>query len=185
MAAADEVKPELVLVSAGFDSRAGDPLGQFLLSDDDFGDLTRVMREDGRQTRGRPFAFGAGRRVQLDGLGCGRPRARGGFAVSTQRFESPQAAESDVPVILSFIRKLAEYEKLSHLVVATEDEYPRARVRRESGGRGSAGLLGRPSRWASRCTSAIFPRFSARPASTWKIFSSIPSIAAKESGKRC
>jgi GNAT superfamily N-acetyltransferase len=31
------------------------------------------------------------------------------------------AVESDVPVILSFIRKLAEYEKLSHLVVATED----------------------------------------------------------------
>jgi GNAT superfamily N-acetyltransferase len=30
------------------------------------------------------------------------------------------ANESDVPVILSFIRKLAEYEKLSHLVVATE-----------------------------------------------------------------
>jgi GNAT superfamily N-acetyltransferase len=30
------------------------------------------------------------------------------------------AAESDVPLILSFIRKLAEYEKLSHLVVATE-----------------------------------------------------------------
>jgi GNAT superfamily N-acetyltransferase len=30
------------------------------------------------------------------------------------------AAESDVPVILNFIRKLAEYEKLSHLVVATE-----------------------------------------------------------------
>jgi len=30
------------------------------------------------------------------------------------------AAESDVPVILGFIRKLAEYEKLSHLVVATE-----------------------------------------------------------------
>jgi GNAT superfamily N-acetyltransferase len=31
------------------------------------------------------------------------------------------AAESDVALILSFIRKLAEYEKLSHLVVATED----------------------------------------------------------------
>jgi len=30
------------------------------------------------------------------------------------------AAESDVPLILSFVRKLAEYEKLSHLVVATE-----------------------------------------------------------------
>jgi acetoin utilization deacetylase AcuC-like enzyme len=45
MAAAQEVKPELVLISAGFDSRAGDPLGQFLLTDDDFADLTRVMRE--------------------------------------------------------------------------------------------------------------------------------------------
>jgi GNAT superfamily N-acetyltransferase len=31
------------------------------------------------------------------------------------------AIESDVPVILSFIRKLAEYEKLSHMVVATEE----------------------------------------------------------------
>jgi GNAT superfamily N-acetyltransferase len=30
------------------------------------------------------------------------------------------ASENDVPLILSFIRKLAEYEKLSHLVVATE-----------------------------------------------------------------
>jgi GNAT superfamily N-acetyltransferase len=32
------------------------------------------------------------------------------------------ATESDVPVILDFIRKLAEYEKLSHLVVATESD---------------------------------------------------------------
>jgi GNAT superfamily N-acetyltransferase len=30
------------------------------------------------------------------------------------------ANESDVPLILGFIRKLAEYEKLSHMVVATE-----------------------------------------------------------------
>jgi acetoin utilization deacetylase AcuC-like enzyme len=45
MTAAKEVKPELVLISAGFDSRAGDPLGQFLLTDGDFADLTRVTRE--------------------------------------------------------------------------------------------------------------------------------------------
>jgi len=45
MAQADEIKPELVLISAGFDSRAGDPLGQFLLTDRDFKDLTSVMRE--------------------------------------------------------------------------------------------------------------------------------------------
>ena len=31
------------------------------------------------------------------------------------------ATETDVPLILSFIGKLAEYEKLSHLVVATEE----------------------------------------------------------------
>jgi acetoin utilization deacetylase AcuC-like enzyme len=45
IAAADEVKPEFVLISAGFDSRTGDPLGQFLLTDRDFADLTHVMRE--------------------------------------------------------------------------------------------------------------------------------------------
>jgi len=43
--AADRVKPELVLLSAGFDSRAGDPLGQFQLDDTDFRDLTKVVLE--------------------------------------------------------------------------------------------------------------------------------------------
>jgi acetoin utilization deacetylase AcuC-like enzyme len=43
--AADAFKPDLVLISAGFDSRSGDPLGSFLLSDDDFADLTRLMLE--------------------------------------------------------------------------------------------------------------------------------------------
>lgn len=41
--AANKFKPELVLVSAGFDSRQGDPLGNFTLSDDDFVDLTKLM----------------------------------------------------------------------------------------------------------------------------------------------
>jgi acetoin utilization deacetylase AcuC-like enzyme len=45
ISAAEEVKPELVLISAGFDSRAGDPLGQFVLTDEDFVALTQVMRE--------------------------------------------------------------------------------------------------------------------------------------------
>jgi acetoin utilization deacetylase AcuC-like enzyme len=43
--AADRFKPDLVLISAGFDSRAGDPLGGFLLADEDFADLTRLMME--------------------------------------------------------------------------------------------------------------------------------------------
>ena len=45
MPAAEKIKPELVLISAGFDSREGDPLGNFLLNDADFADLTRVMLE--------------------------------------------------------------------------------------------------------------------------------------------
>jgi acetoin utilization deacetylase AcuC-like enzyme len=43
--AAIDFKPDLVIVSAGFDSRAGDPLGRFLLEDADFMDLTRIMME--------------------------------------------------------------------------------------------------------------------------------------------
>jgi acetoin utilization deacetylase AcuC-like enzyme len=41
--AANRFKPDLVMLSAGFDSRQGDPLGQFKLTDDDYIDLTRVM----------------------------------------------------------------------------------------------------------------------------------------------
>ena len=40
--AADALRPELVLISAGFDSRFGDPLGNFTLTDSDFADLTRL-----------------------------------------------------------------------------------------------------------------------------------------------
>jgi acetoin utilization deacetylase AcuC-like enzyme len=45
MPAAERVKPDLVLISAGFDSRLGDPLGHFRLTDTDFRDLTNVMLE--------------------------------------------------------------------------------------------------------------------------------------------
>jgi acetoin utilization deacetylase AcuC-like enzyme len=43
--AADSFKPDLVLISAGFDSRLNDPLGQFTLADPDFVELTTVMLE--------------------------------------------------------------------------------------------------------------------------------------------
>jgi acetoin utilization deacetylase AcuC-like enzyme len=42
---AELFRPDLVLISAGFDSRLGDPLGQFRLTDQDFRDLTGVMME--------------------------------------------------------------------------------------------------------------------------------------------
>ena len=41
--AAARFRPELVLISAGFDSRVGDPLGRFTLTDEDFADLTRAV----------------------------------------------------------------------------------------------------------------------------------------------
>ena len=52
--AADAFRPGLVLISAGFDSRAGDPLGQFTLTDADFADLTRLVAGiAGRHAGGR------------------------------------------------------------------------------------------------------------------------------------
>jgi acetoin utilization deacetylase AcuC-like enzyme len=43
--AADAFKPDLVLVSAGFDSRIDDPLGGIRLADDDFAELTRIVKD--------------------------------------------------------------------------------------------------------------------------------------------
>jgi len=45
MPAAREFRPDFVMISAGFDSRLGDPLGDFTLGDQDFADLTSVMME--------------------------------------------------------------------------------------------------------------------------------------------
>ncbi len=41
--ALERFHPELLLISAGFDSREGDPLGRFTLTDQDFADLTRTV----------------------------------------------------------------------------------------------------------------------------------------------
>jgi acetoin utilization deacetylase AcuC-like enzyme len=54
MPAADRFQPGLVLISAGFDSRIGDPLGGFTLTDEDFADLTRrAMEIADRHAQGR------------------------------------------------------------------------------------------------------------------------------------
>ena len=45
MPAAKRFKPELTLISAGFDSRKDDPLGGFLIDDDGFRELTRKVIE--------------------------------------------------------------------------------------------------------------------------------------------
>lgn len=43
--AIDAFKPDLILISAGFDSRIEDPLGQFRLTDEDFATLTQLLLE--------------------------------------------------------------------------------------------------------------------------------------------
>jgi acetoin utilization deacetylase AcuC-like enzyme len=67
--AADRFKPELVLISAGFDSRMGDPLGSFLLTDQDFVDLTKLVHGIAqRHAKGRLISVLEGG-YDLDGLG--------------------------------------------------------------------------------------------------------------------
>jgi acetoin utilization deacetylase AcuC-like enzyme len=61
-------RPEFVLVSAGFDSRMGDPLGGLLLTDDDFAELTEILMEiAGVFAQGRLVAVLEGG-YSLDGL---------------------------------------------------------------------------------------------------------------------
>jgi len=52
VALADAFKPQLVMISAGFDSRAGDPLGRLTLTDQDFADLTAIVIDIARQHAG-------------------------------------------------------------------------------------------------------------------------------------
>ena len=66
--AAEKFKPQLVMVSAGFDSRAGDPLGQFTLTDADFAELTSVAIEIARQHAGGKLVAVLEGGYSLDGL---------------------------------------------------------------------------------------------------------------------
>jgi acetoin utilization deacetylase AcuC-like enzyme len=66
--AAARFRPQLVMISAGFDSRAGDPLGQFTLTDADFAELTATVLEVARQhAEGRVVSVLEGG-YALDGL---------------------------------------------------------------------------------------------------------------------
>ncbi|MBV9406737.1 MAG: histone deacetylase [Acidobacteriaceae bacterium] len=66
--AVEAFRPDLVLISAGFDSRRNDPLGQFLLNDEDFDGLTgSVMEIAARHANGRLVSVLEGG-YSLDGL---------------------------------------------------------------------------------------------------------------------
>lgn len=67
--AAEQFRPDLIMISAGFDSRINDPLGQFTLTDSDFANLTGVMMMlANRYCDGRLISVLEGG-YNLDGLG--------------------------------------------------------------------------------------------------------------------
>jgi acetoin utilization deacetylase AcuC-like enzyme len=66
-----EFRPDLVMISAGFDSRLGDPLGKFRLSDEDFADLTRVLMGIADQYAGGRLVSVMEGGYDLEGLACG------------------------------------------------------------------------------------------------------------------
>jgi acetoin utilization deacetylase AcuC-like enzyme len=66
--AAEQFKPEFVMISAGFDSRAGDPLGRFTLTDEDFANLTDITTEIARQFAGGRVVSVLEGGYSLDGL---------------------------------------------------------------------------------------------------------------------
>jgi len=66
--AAARFKPQLVMISAGFDSRAGDPLGRFTLTDHDFADLTVIVVDIAREHAGGRVVSVLEGGYSLDGL---------------------------------------------------------------------------------------------------------------------
>src|SRR5581483_1915162 len=51
---ASKFTPDFIIISAGFDAHRGDPLGQLLLTDEDFVQMTRVVKQWADETcRGR------------------------------------------------------------------------------------------------------------------------------------
>ncbi len=69
--AAEAFQPDLVMVSAGFDSRLGDPLGRFRLRDEDFREITLLVREIADQhAEGRLVSVLEGG-YSLEGLAAG------------------------------------------------------------------------------------------------------------------
>jgi len=69
--AAERFKPQLVMISAGFDSRAGDPLGGLKLTDRDFADLTDLLVGIARAHAGGRIVSVLEGGYALDGLASG------------------------------------------------------------------------------------------------------------------
>ena len=71
MPAADSFRPDLVMISTGFDSRLGDPLGRFRLTDEDFRELTLLLREVADRHAGGRLVSALEGGYSLEGLASG------------------------------------------------------------------------------------------------------------------
>ncbi len=69
--AAEDFRPDLVMISAGFDSRLGDPLGRFRLVDDDFREMTLLLRDVASRHAGGRLVSALEGGYSLDGLAAG------------------------------------------------------------------------------------------------------------------
>ena len=67
--ALENFRPDLILISAGFDSRAGDPLGQFRLTDADFSEMTRLLTDAAARLCGDRLVSALEGGYNLEGLG--------------------------------------------------------------------------------------------------------------------
>ncbi len=72
--AAKAFQPDAVFLSAGFDSRLGDPLGRFILTDDDFAELTQLMLEIAQTHAGGRLISVLEGGYSLDGLAAAAAR---------------------------------------------------------------------------------------------------------------
>lgn len=68
--AMEAFRPELVLVSAGFDSRYGDPLGGMCLTDEDFREMTKLVAGLAKQYAGGRLVSVLEGGYDLNGLAC-------------------------------------------------------------------------------------------------------------------
>jgi acetoin utilization deacetylase AcuC-like enzyme len=66
--AMERFKPGIVLISAGFDSRVGDPLGSLMLTDHDFADLTSLMLDVAKKYAGGRLVSVLEGGYNLDGI---------------------------------------------------------------------------------------------------------------------
>jgi len=95
--AAHRFKPELILISAGFDSRAGDPLGRFRLTDGDFAELTRLMLDLAREHAGGRLISVLEGGYALNGLASAAAAHTGQLAEPVRPCRQGKQEDGDAP----------------------------------------------------------------------------------------